>query len=214
MKKNIEEIMKHLESVRTERDSKQQKLLKEVAAAERKAEEIDKALKTVEDPDDYRRLLNEQRDNNQFLSFLRSHKPKGFRPAITGEDYRSINQTIDAEINDLQEEYAPKVWEEMQKLLSILDEYSEQVEPLEAIKHEASFLFTSSTGNFYKAAELKNKEVDPTFYYFHLCREYFNHRLTINRLKSAVGKQSNGFFSVCNNPEEHAILEELTRRAN
>ena len=213
MKKNIEEILNRLNNAEASRNEKQSRLRTEFASAKQKAIDIDEALKTAEDPDEYKKLLREKNENESFLEFLTARKPNGFKPAISKNEYRDIIDTCNSEIKTLQEEYAPRVQKEIEKLTSLLDEYSKEAEELESIKSKASLLFNNSNSATYTANDLKDLDIDPLFYFYHICKAYFNHRATIKRLKLAVSKDNHrintGFTT-----EEARIFKELSRRAS
>lgn len=212
MKSNIEEISKNLDAVRIDRDEKQSKLRNEFEAAKRKAIELEAALKEAEDPEEYKKLLNAKSENDNFIEFLKARNPNSFKPAITQTEYREINKTINLEVEKLQKEHAPKILKEVQKLVAMLDEYSDEAEAIESVRDKASLLYNNSHSSVYKTGEIKNMDIDPMFYFFHICREYFNHRSTIKRLKRAANKT--GFYNPWANAEEARIYKELTRRAS
>ena len=213
MKKHFEEIIDRLNKAEANRNEKQTRLRREYASANEKAIAIDEALKTAEDPEEYKKLLREKSENTSFLEFLNARKPNGFKPAITKNEFRDITETCNSEIKALQDSYAPKIQKEIERLISLLDEYSNEAEELEAIKNKACCLYSNSSSALNITGDIKDKDIDPLFYFYHICKAYFNHRQTINRMKSMVKKNSN-LYRTGFNTEEARIFKELSRRAS
>ena len=212
MKKSIDEIISNLDAAQKARDEKQRKLIQDLSEAQARAEAIKEALANTEEPEEYQNLLKEQSNNAALIEFLNARKPKSFTPAITKEEFIEIGRAINLKIEDIQKDYAPKIQKEINKLVSILDEYYAEVIELEAVKKRAAFLNSGMGSANATINNLSNMSSDPLLYYDHICRAYLDHKDHVERLKAHIkaGKPYSIGFTL----EEAHIFKELSRRVS
>jgi chromosome segregation ATPase len=207
--KTIKEITARIEELKAEKTTRENKWRKEISDAREKAASIDEKLQTAEDPDEYKKLLREKTENDQFLDFLNT-KNKQLPPAITRDEYNVYHGQLLDELEELQEEYAPKVEKAARELVLILNEYSEKACGIEDTRAKLSDLHLNHGNIVYKVNELTEKITDPMYYTQHFCREFFAHNSEVKRLARAL--TTGATRSVWYNPEQAAIYKELERR--
>lgn len=212
MKKSIDEIISNLDAAQKARDEKQRKLLQELSEAQSKSEEIKTALESIEDPGEYKKLLKEKSENDSLIDFINARKPKSFIPAITKEELSEINRTVNSKIEDIQKDYSPKIQKEINKLVSLLDEYYAEASSLEAVKKRAAYLNSNMGSANYIINNLAIIGNDPLLYYEHICRAYLNHKQTVERIKAHI--ESGKPFSVGFSADDAHIFKELSGRVS
>ena len=207
--KTIDEITARIEELRAEKTTRENKWRKEISDARAKAATLDEKLKAAEDPDEYKQILREKTENDQFLAFLNSKSTQS-KPAITRDEYNKMHGQLLDELEELQENYAPKVEKAARELVLILNEYNDKALALEDTRAALSVIYNNHGNIAYKSGELVEKITDPMYYTQHLCREFFNHNSNVKRLAHAVQRGDRG--NVWYNPEQAAIFNELTKR--
>ena len=207
--KTIDEITARIEELRAEKTTRENKWRKEISDARAKAASLDEKLKAVEDPDEYKQILREKTENDQFLAFLNSKSTQS-KPAITRDEFNKMQGQLLDELEDLQENYAPKVEKAARELVLILNEYNDKALALEDTRAALSVVYQNHGNIAYKVSELVEKITDPMYYTQHLCREFFNHAAQVKRLarEIRIGTRSNPWY----NSEQAAIYKELERR--
>ena len=130
MKKTAEEIRSRLDELATAKREKDSKWNKEIKEAKLKKSTAEAGLETAESPDEYKRLMSEKKEADDFLNFLMT-QGKNDAPPITKEEFKQTRDELTDMINSLKSDYAPKLEKEIEKLLTLLEEYYQKGEALE-----------------------------------------------------------------------------------
>lgn len=181
-----DEIRARLDELAIQKRETEAKWQRELKDAQAKAETIDARMKAADDPDEYKKLLREKTENEQFLEFLQNSKKAGRKPALDDTEFRAIETTINGKIDELQEEYAPKVKKAADELINILEDYYQRAYELDDITSQAAVMNHNAPSHREKIVMLASKCDDPLFYYRHICKAFFDHRGTVARLARAI----------------------------
>lgn len=208
MKTNYETIKSRLDHLAADRDEKAAKWNKEVREAKAKADRIESELKTAEDPTEYKRLLQDKRETEDFLAFLNKSK-KTTKAAISEEEHREIQLQLADSIRELQSEYAPKIDKAAEELKVILAEYNEKCMRLEDLRDQASILLNGHPTSTSMLCDINDQFKDPLFYTNHLASAFFVHHGNVLRLAQAIQKGSRNPW---HSTEDTLITKELEKR--
>ena len=209
MKVNTDKITARINELSTAKRQKVEKWEIEHRNAVMKADAIEEALKATDDIDEYKKLIAEKRENSDFLDYLNTNKKNLNTPAISGNERSSILKELQTGIEDLQDEYIPKIEKEIERLVAVLDEYYQEADKLEALRDDCEKLFNGRPCSTYLASGIVNKATDPLHYSHHFISAYNQHRANIGRISHGViNDMKNPWY----NPEEAEIAKELRRR--
>lgn len=191
MKTKFEEIRAKLENAAEAKADKERKYNVEIREAERKSAELERALQdpTKEiTPEEYKKLLREKSDNESYIDFLKKKRATERGPAISNEAYKEIERQVNAEVAALQADAAPEIAKAFENLVSLLDEYAQQVEEVDAIKNRAIYLNQGISTEESSAPKIATLCNDPYFNNAQLLRAYFNHRWHLHELAQEVSR--------------------------
>lgn len=209
MKTNIDKITARLDELSTVKRQKVEKWEIEYKKAIKKADTIEDELKATEDIDEYKKLIAEKKENADFLDYLNNNKKNLNTPAISEAENRSIMKELQTGIEDLQGEYIPKIEKEIEKVVTLLDEYYQEADKLETLRDDCMKLYNGRPCSTYLASGIVDKATDPLCYSNHLIHAYNQHRANVGRIaRGVVNDLRNPWY----NPEEAKIAKELRRR--
>lgn len=172
--------------------------------AEQKRIELSEALEAAEDAAEYQRIIQERKDNDDLIAFLKSKNSK-FKPAITSEEYHDIVADAKKNIEQLQDDYAPQIIEKLIDLVELMDEYTAQARNAERVIDKASRLFNNCSGSRHYTGEISQRHNDPFMWFSHFTQMYFGHASDIARVNAGVNKGTKMFATASENVIAKAI---------
>lgn len=211
MKKTAEEIRSRLDELATAKREKDSKWNKEIKEAKLKKSTAEAGLETAESPDEYKRLMSEKKEADDFLNLLMT-QGKNDAPPISKEEYKQTSDELTDMINSLKSDYAPKLEKEVEKLLTLLEEYYQKGEALEDLRSKAQVLYCGHSNNGYEITTIADDCEDPLFYIHYLCGAFFYQRSKVARIARQITSPTAHNFKIAYSTEEAGIAKELERR--
>lgn len=186
MKKEFEEISQLLDERASQLNELRSKRLLEIREADKKYNELQKALDNAETADDFVRLKKELKEQEDQCRFLSSHKNREPKYNLTKAEFKDIQNKIEKELEALRTEYAPQIAKALESVIELADQYSEQAEALEDIEDRASHLATGFGSHSWRLDMIAETVEDPLTYIHAFYRTYFPARANVNIAKSAL----------------------------
>lgn len=214
MKKTAEDIKIRLDELATAKREKDNKWKAEINEARLKKKNAEEELEAVTSPDEYKRLMSEKKEAEDFLNFLMT-QVKNEEPPITKEEYKATEAEVSGMIKSLKTDYAPQLEKEATKLLEILEAYYQKAEELENLRSKARILYCGhSSSSGYDIVNIAEDCEDPLFYLCYLFGAFFRQREKVARIASQLASPSYTNFKIAYSTEEARIAKELERRMN
>ena len=186
MKKEFEEISQLLDQRASQLNELRNKRLLEIREADKKYNELQKALDNAETADDFVRLKKELKEQEDQCRFLSSHKNREPKYNLTKAEFNEIEKKITKELEALRTEYAPKIAKALESVIELADQYSDQAEALEDLSNRASHLARGFGSNSWRLNMIAETVEDPLTYIHAFYRGYFPARGNVNIAKSAL----------------------------
>ncbi len=195
MKKSIEEINSHLDTIEEKRRETIKKSKAEIQAYQDRIKQLEEEIQTVEELEDYQAKKAELADVNDSLNFLYAKAKKANespRPGayITKQDRDRMSNEIIAEAKAIQEATAPDIQKAFFEIIAAMDAYTEKINELEAVCDKLNRLYNDTCPNTVLACNIseqtpdKEKELWEQFIWMY-------YRLYGNRMRAAHGARLN-----------------------
>ena len=161
MNKKIESIDARLETLKTYRDE----ALKQATAEKRKLQsEIDTLeaeLKESEDLDAYKAKQQDLKDARACLEFIKTREAQMHGAVLNNDEKKDIMNDLYDEMEIIQEKYAPDIKKKVLEAVELMDKYTAEIKPLEAMANKALKLNNPNCpGQCIKACEISQQAPD------------------------------------------------------
>ena len=210
MKWTNETITARLDEIEKTRREKQAKFDRELREAKTKLVNIEAALNESEDPEDYKKLLRDKAETENYISFLARRTNTG-KPDVDQSEYKEIQSFLLDEIESIQAAYVPTIEKKFSELLNVLEEYYTKANASETIRDRACMVFLDHGISYHKTSDIIDKANDPLLYADRMLRAFFNHRAFVancyRRIMHPVMSKSPYMTTI-----EAKVCEELKRR--
>ena len=140
MNKAIIEIKKKIEQLESEKADIITNGNRELKEAKSKLEELTAKRDNCSNSDEYIQLTKEIQDTEFKIEFTNKKLFQVKNGFISSGELSEIKKTIDSEIAKLQEERAPAIKAEVEKLVQLMDIYADEAEELDILKDRAGNL--------------------------------------------------------------------------
>lgn len=207
MKKAVDNIRARIEAREASKEEKLSSFRNGIKLTEAKIEAITAELEEVDDPEKYKSLSDELKEEKLSLNALqigykRSQADGSFLPK---EDYKEILNGLQSELDSIQAEHAPKIDKKLSELIALMDEYADEADELQDLANRAHKLY-SRGGNpiILDIRALFTKSRSPLNWLQVFTLPYFEHRELIKQAKKNPQKV---LANKLNNPELLKIAE-------
>lgn len=192
MKKAIEDILTLVENRKLKRNEAIKKYKCEHAEVTARIEELEAAQKNAEDLEAYKAITADLKEQRACLAFLESTKKKQSEGVITSDEKKEIQQTIDREIDDIQNKYAPVIMEKLADLIEEMDDYTNEVSQLENIMTTANRLYCPTfPGAYIRACDIGKKNTDRVEWLQRFVHMYYSY---VNTARSIASNNTTGAY--------------------
>lgn len=210
MKWTNETITARLDEIEKTRNSKKAQFDRELREAKTKLVNIEAALNEAEEPEDYKKLLRDKTETENYISFL-TRRTNTAKPDVDQSEYKEIQSFLLDEIESTQAAYVPVIEKKFSELLNVLEEYYTKANEGETIRDRACMVFLGHGISYHKTSDIIDKANDPLLYADHMLRAFFNHRVFVancyRRIMNPVMSKAPYVTT-----SEAKVCEELKRR--
>lgn len=140
MNKDVKKAIAIIEEKEGRRREKLAKAEAEKKDTAEKLENVKEAMAAAENAEDYKRLLQEQRDLEDVLEFCEKRIKEAKGETITPEEYSAVIIEVQKAFNSLKGEKRAAIREEMEKLMKLLYAYDSEVIELNKVCLKAGAL--------------------------------------------------------------------------
>ena len=161
MKKEIENIVNLIEDRQTRKTETARKYKREHAEISARIAELEAAQKAAEDLEAYKAITADLKEQREMLAFLESNRQKYHGSVLTLDEKKAITNTIETEIDDIQNKYAPELIEKLADLIADMDAYTAEIKVLEDLMTQTNLLYSPNfPGCYRKASDIGSKNTD------------------------------------------------------
>lgn len=162
MNKKIESIDTRLETLKTYREEALRKSNAEKRKLQSEIDALEAELKEAEDLDAYKSKQQDLKDARACLEFIKNREAQMHGAVLSNDEKKEIMNDLYDEMEIIQEKYAPDIRKKVLEAVELMDKYTAEIRPLEAMANKALKLNKPSCpGQCIKACEIANQAPDP-----------------------------------------------------
>ena len=208
MNKEFEDIRTLLNARAEELNNMRSNRLKEIKEAEKKYMDLQKALDNAETAEEFIRIKDELKEQEEACRFLTSHKNREPKYNLAKAEYKEISGKISKGLEDLRTEYAPQIAKALEGVIEIATKYADEASCLESLEKDAGRLANGYNSNKWRVPEIENTVEDPLGYIHAFYRTFFN---AWGNVKTAERAINNPFCAKSLNNETMPIYTYLMK---
>lgn len=190
MKTDLKACRAEFERRQAEHKAAVSKSRKEIQEAQAVLTALNEQLEQAQELPEYEKTRAAIKEQEAKLAFLNKRAAQADKQLLSDPEFRNIRAQADAEMQKLQEQFAPQINKKLSELVELLDKYTDAGHEIEAITAEARQL-NKKPGEWIpldnsrpKTKEISNLTQDAYFYNKYLLLAYFEHRNEVDGIKA------------------------------
>ena len=160
MNKDVKKAMSLLEEKEGRRREKLKKAEEETAETREKLHNIEVAMTSAENAEQYKELLKEKRDLEAVLEFCEKRVKEAKNDAITPEEYKAVIMETQKAFKALQDEKRAAIREEVEKLMKLFNVYDGEVAELNKVTSKLGTLHRVDNPVIFNARAIAGDDED------------------------------------------------------